>query len=59
MHARRDRKRLRCCAAQKLLQVYIARLAYEPGLFDAIKKSHDEYREKQRQAGENNFEGEE
>ena len=43
----------------KVIASYIARLAYEPGLFDAIKKSHDEYREKQRQAGENNFEGEE
>lgn len=40
----------------KVIASYVGRLAYEPGLFETIKKSHHEYRA--RQAEKNNFRGE-
>ena len=40
----------------KVIASYVSRLAYEPGLFDSIKKSHDKYRALQ--VEKNNFRGE-
>lgn len=40
----------------KVIASYVARLAYEPDLFDTIKKSHDAYRKQQTE--KNNFRGE-